>query len=173
MSDEKTPDVEPAPDASLYTGGPGENFLPHGGGNSDAGAALEQAEAPYAAFQEARWSRVADEDEIARLREEHANLSREEQVAEGKRLAALSDADLTAALDEGKTAVTAPTDYSGTIAEVLEKVGDDPAKAAEALAYEQENKGRATLLASLAEIADSHSGVGSEGSEDDSEDDES
>lgn len=160
-------EVNPTPDHSLYMGGPGDNFMAAGGGNSDAGAAQAAHDAAYARFDEARWSRVADADKVEELRAAHAELSHDEQVAEGKRLASVSDDELRATLDAGSTVVTPEAeDYSGTVEEVLAKVGDDPERAAAALAYEQENKGRVTLVAALTEIANG------DGEEDETEDDE-
>lgn len=146
-------------------GGPGDNFQPHPAVN-DTTSSEQLTNAVYAAFDEARWRRVgATDDEVVRLAASHARRKPEKQAAEGRRLAEQPDGVLAEELaearirwgtdktdDETSEDEATEEDWSGTIAEVLDKVGDDKDKATAALDFEEEHKGRVSLIAALEEI---------------------
>jgi len=139
-----------------YQGDPGNNFSPQ----QDPTSSLSQTNAVVGAFDEARWRRVgADDEDIAVLAEIHDNRSEEEKVAEGQRLSSQPDTVLFAELEDleipeyaGEDGET--VDYSGTVAEVLDRVGNNPQRAKDALAYEEANKNRVRLVAALESIID-------------------
>jgi hypothetical protein len=75
-------------------------------------------------FRAARWQRAgASQQQLADLAAAHQEMTPDERAAE---------VDLSAELNDGGAELIA-----GTVAEVLERVGDDPEKAAVALSHEQ------------------------------------
>lgn len=142
-----------------YTGGPGDNF-----GHPaviDTTSSEQLTNAVYAQFDEARWRRVgATDDEVVKLAASHARSKPEKQLSEGKRLASQPDSVLADELAGARgrwgtgeeTAADNEEDWSGTISDVLDKVGEDKTKAASALDFEEEHKNRVSLVAALEEI---------------------
>lgn len=109
---------------------------------------------PGPQFRYDRWKRAgASDDQLLALAEAHANLGEDQQQSEGRRIDGVSDYDLAAELAGDRRADVAPDPADGTVAQVLEQVGDDPDLAREALDAESgKDKPRATLVSKLEAI---------------------
>ena len=121
---------------------------------------VEQTNAAYSEFPEARWRTVgADDNEIELLRKAHEGRDSAEQAAEGMRVGSLSNGDLEEELEVVRDAGDDPaeSEYNGTVADVKDLVDDDPEEARRALRFEKSpfGKGRTTLIKYLQEIVDS------------------
>ena len=104
-------------------------------------------------FRDDRWRRVgASEEEIAVLAGEWDLMSPGAQEVEGTGIDSISDGMLAVVLEQRREAD--PQLVAGSIAEVLDQVGTDPAKARLAITAEEATaKPRSTLIAKLEEIA--------------------
>jgi hypothetical protein len=106
-------------------------------------------------FRETRWKRAgATNAQLDELRAHHDEMTPDQRVSEGDRVDSLSDGDLAAELAADDSDLSA-----GTMAQVLERVGDNPESAAVAKSHEERKpKPRPKLIEALDAVIAAESG---------------